>query len=326
MDLTKALRLALLVLELTGTIVGNSFLFLFILRSRQLHRSASLNLIFSCGAADLVSALITIPFAMDYFVFKTRNLLGSAAVIVYTFCLTFSTILTLSAIMIVLIDRILIVKYPVKYINKMKVKWARKAIIAMWVSVFLLAVVLTTARFLKRPPLPNEDPFMYLERLYKADGVIGACIPPAVITTVVVVPSVILYRQVNKRRRGDTEERGRSEAIAAGDRKITASCRTVLAVMVVYLVSYFPVMILNILHILNVKLPYDLQENKDFYAILFLQLSSLVNPLLFILRSSTIRQAASRILPVAVASQEHIELAIVGPPSEAIENNPNNEG
>jgi len=322
MNTTKVVRLTLLVVELAGTAIGNVLLFLFILRSRQLNRTPSLNFIFSCGAADLLSALVTIPFAMDNFVFNSGNLLGYAPTVAYVFSLTFSTILTLSATLIVLMDRILIVKYPVKYINKMTSKKARKAIIIMWVSVFLIAVLLTVARFWKRPPLPNEGPVMYLERLYKADGIPGACVPPAVITTAVIVPSAILYRQINKRRQA-LGGRNRSTRAAAGDKKITSSCRTVLAVMVVYLVSYFPVVTVNILHILHVKLYHDLKENKEFYAILFLQLSSFLNPLMFILRSSTIRRSAARVLTTADASQDQIELAIVTPRSVE-ENSPNN--
>lgn len=312
MKSTKQIQLSLLSVEMSGAMIGNILLLFFILRSRQLHRKASLNYISSCAVADITSAMITIPFAMDHFVLQTGNLLGSVPAIAHMFCQTFSGILTLTAMLFVLIDRILIVKYPVKYINKMTVRRARRAIFIMWVSVFFFSVVLTIIAAVLFTPRPTEDGISYLKRFYQAEGTVSVSIPPVFISSVVFVPSIVLYREIQKTRHA-TENIGS----ATGDRAISASCQTVLIVMAVYLVSYLPAQILNILSTVSIAVALEVQEQREFYAILLLQLSSLVNPFVLIARSSTIRESAARILQ----GNQIIEMNVIAGRDHRINNN-----
>jgi len=291
MDLANGVKFSVLVLELAGTVLGNSLLCLLILKSRQLHSSASLNFIFYCRMTDMMNALLSIPFAMDYFIFKSGNLVGPAPTFAYLFIMFFSIFVTLSSVMLVLIDRLLIVKYPVQYRNKMKVSKARLGIIIAWVISVAVTTFATVLKFINKTVSPDEIFLNYIVTRPQLETVAGAVGPSTLVITGIVDPSVLLYREIKKR--------GQNEATRthAGERRITKSCTTILIVMVLYLVSYLPFVIFNFLILFYGEMISD----KFLYAIIFWQISSLVNPYLFIFRSSAIRETAVRILPAELA-------------------------
>jgi len=304
MNIAKLVRLIVLAVQLAGTVIGNALLILFVWRSRQLHRSASLNFIFNCGIADTMSAVINIPFAMDYSVIKTGSFTGSVATAAGIFALSFLVILTLSATLSILIDRILIVKFPVKYMTMVTSKRARRAIFVMWLSVLLVTILYTVIRFVKEPMLPDDNSFKYIMRWYHNQGESAVFVPFGIIIVFVILPSAFLYWQIRKRLNNVGNDAS-SEMSQGGDRKITASCRTVLYSMILYLVCYLPLMTIDILDWFNIELFTEFENNKGFYLMVFVQMKSLINPYMFILRSSKIRETASRDL-TALARRNNI--------------------
>lgn len=300
MKIANVVRLTILAVQLAGTVIGNALLLLFIRKSNQLHRSASLNIIFNCGIADMLSAVINIPVTMDYFLLKTGNLIGPVPTTACIFALSFLTLLTQSAIVIIIIDRILIVKYPAKYMSKVTVRRARRTVIAMWAFVILTSILSAVSRFSQDPILPKDNPFEYITRWYQNQGKSAVFVPFGIVSVSVVLPSAYLYWLIQKRKRISPENDARSQRSHAADRKITASCRTVLFTTVMYFVCYLPLMSITILDWFDVELIAELEYNKGYYFMVFNQMSSLINPYLFILRSSTIRNAAARIVSAQI--------------------------
>jgi len=292
MNVESGVKLSLLIVELPGNIIGNSLLFLFILKSRQLNQTASLNFIFNCGMADLLNGLLNIPLGIAQFVFKADDLKGPISVYANIFIKMFTIFLTLSSVMLLLIDRILIVKYPVKYLNKMTTRKARVGITITWVVSLAVAAIVTVAKFLQRPPLsPEEDVFTYTAARSQQE-IMADTVVSSTLVIVIAVPSVVLYREIKKRQKNETQR------TQVGERMITKSCTTTLIVMALYLVSYLPFVILNTL-----SLFYITSETTLSYSFIAFQLSSCVNPYLLFFRSSIIRENAVKILPEKLAEK-----------------------
>jgi len=139
--------------------------------------------------------------------------------------------------------------------------------------------------------LPDEDPLNYMAKRPEQEVAAGVFVPSALIITIVVVPSVMLYREIKKRAQNEATR------TQAGERMITSSCTTTLMVMVLYLISYLPIVFFNVFSLFYG----DLNPDDLFYPIMSVQLSSLANPYLFIFRSSALRRAAISILPTKLA-------------------------
>jgi len=231
---------------------------------------------------------------MDFFVLKTDNLIGPVATGAGIFAMSFLILLTLSAITIILIDRILIVKFPAKYMAKATSRRARRAIFVMWVSVLVVTILSTSTRFAQEPMLPEDNPFEYILRWYNQHGKMAIFVPFGFVSVLVVLPSAYLYWLIRKRRNVVLANDARPQMAHAGDRKLTESCQTVLFAMVLYLVCYLPLMTVTILEWYNIELFTEFEKNRGFYFMVFTQLSSLINPYMFIIRSSKIRTTAGK--------------------------------
>jgi len=299
MDVGKAIQLILLLMELTGALTGNILLVLFIRKTRQLHRSASLNYIFNCGLIYIVNAMISTSFAISFSVFKTETQIDSTApTIISVFVMTFLTMLNVASLAIMLGDRLLIVEYPVKYFNKMTVKKARTAIAITWMVTLLKSVAIVNCQIILDPPLSGDNPASYIVRKQEGFNKAVKILITVVSAMVVVVPSIVLYIKVRKQTRKTTPGRDRCLRRRGQARKIDVSCYTVLVVMTISLMSHFPIILSTVLDSFSVHLTTDFLNNKAFYVILFAQLSSLINPYVFIRRSSVLRRSAARVFPM----------------------------
>ena len=274
-------KITIMSVEMGGAVILNIFLLVLILRSKKLHRSASLNFIFNCGLSDLVNIMINIPLAMDYSVIKTGNLDGSVMPVVVRFMITFLLLLSFHSTLIMMADRYFIVKYPVKYNNTATAKRARFAIALLWLSTILFSGILTGIRFLRNPPLPNDTMIDYMQKQHQSGGKFIVSLVLLTVFTSVAVLCGKLYQVLQTLLKRNPENASMSDVqrlkLQAEKRKVAASCRTVLIVMVIYMLSYFPSLLNSILQIFNVQLT-SVENVRAFAILCFANLSSFFQP------------------------------------------------
>jgi len=288
-------KIVLMSFEMGGAIIGNVFLLVLIYRSRKLRCSASLNFIFNCGLSDLANTMINIPMAMDYSVVKTGNLDGPVMPVLVSFFITFLLFLSFHSTLVMMADRYLLVKYPVKYNNMATAKKARYTIGVIWLSTFLFSVVLSGIKALRNPPTANERAIDFMKQQYQDGGKFFVLFVSIGIFTSVAVLCGKLYKVLQALLKNNHENDSTSEVELlkqqAERRKIASSCRTVLIILVIYMLAYFPTMLNSILKIFNVQLT-QVENMRAVFILLCANLSSFFNPIVFILRSSTIRNSA----------------------------------
>lgn len=289
---------ALFSVELAATIVGNTFLLVLLFKSKLMLRSASQNFILNCSFADLLSCLINIPFAMDYLVLKTGNLTGAVAPVIINFMITFLMMLTLHSTFILMADRLFIIKYPVKYKNMMTVKRGRMAIVTMWCSTFLFTLILKVTRLIRNPSFTSESPMEFMMRQFKTNGgKFFVFFMMVLVYATLAVLTGMLDRSLRKLLK--TNQDGRQIASLNENvrrTRIKTSSRTVLLVMMIYMVCYFPTLLNAFLRILNDPLINTLSETTRAFVTLFsAQMSSVINPIVFVLRSTVLRRSAMKI-------------------------------
>lgn len=295
-DTTKTVLYAV---ELGGAMIGNASLLVLLWKSRQLLRRGYMNLIFNSAIADLISATVIIPLAMDYTIFKTGNLKGTVATAVIGSLFQFLILLTCNFTLIMLLDRFLIVKYTQKYNKMMTVKKARLAALLTWIATVLLSVILNTLRYTTDPPRKNEDFFDYMKRNFKSVGTFQAFLPAIITSTIILSVSVLtrnLYCELQKKINSMSCTNNSEELKARARRRvIVSSSRTSLLVMAIYAASFFPAAVITTLNLFGVTLAID-GSVSAFIAIFFCQMKSLLNPCVFIAKSFTLRQSAVKIV------------------------------
>lgn len=286
-DITK---IVLFAVELGGTMIGNIFLLVLIWRSKQLHRSASHNIMFNCGVSDLMNVIINVPLAMDYMVFKTETL----APIFINFAFTFLMLLTLHSTLIMMADRLVIVKYPTMYKNMITVKLVRRAIALMWLSTFAVAATLSAYSILRKQPKPKDNSKGDIQQLYRPGGKTFVFLTTTAIFTAVAFLSGKLYRELQKlhKIKPDVSSTNNVEHSKgkAKRRKIVQSSRTVILVMIIYLVCYFPSVAQTFFQISKIELSID-NDTREFVMLFCAKMSSFFNPIVYILRSTIMKQA-----------------------------------
>ncbi|KAK3716077.1 hypothetical protein QZH41_007246 [Actinostola sp. cb2023] len=242
--------------------------------------------------------MINVSLALDYVVLKTGNLKGTVAPVAVNIMITFLMLMTLHSTLIVIADRLFIVKFPLKYNNMMTVKKARTAIATMWLVTFLFSILLNVIRMVRDPPSANSSPLEYMGRQHKTNGKYIVFLMMLVIFIEVAVLSGMLYRELQKllkKRLVSRSNESETLRMKAEREKIATSCRTVLLVMVIYMACFFPGLLNGFSRIINIELATK-GNIRAFTTIFSAQLSSLFNPMVFILRSSDLRQSAVRLL------------------------------
>ncbi|KAK3716078.1 hypothetical protein QZH41_007247 [Actinostola sp. cb2023] len=256
-EMSEVTQIVLFAVELVGAIVGNLFLLVLLFRSIDLRRSASKNVIFNCASADFTNAMINVSLALDYVVLKTGNLKGTVAPVAVNIMITFLMLMTLHSTLIVIADRLFIVKFPLKYNNMMTVKKARTAIATMWLVTFLFSILLNVIRMVRDPPSANSSPLEYMGRQHKTNGKYFVFLMTLVIFIEVAVLSGMLYRELQKllkKRLVSRSNESETLRMKAEREKIATSCRTVLLVMVIYMACFFPGLLNAFSRIINVEL------------------------------------------------------------------------
>ncbi|XP_020899741.1 uncharacterized protein LOC110238408 [Exaiptasia diaphana] len=299
MDVSRIVQVVLFAVQLLLTMFGNGFLLMLLWKLKQTRRSASMNFIFSCALADLTSAMINIPLAMDYMILKSGGLNGTVSPAVVIFMILFLIPLTFNSTLMIMVDRMLIVKCPVKYNNKMKVKKARIGIVFMWLTTLLFTGIINTSQMISDPPRVDDNPIEFMARLLKSGGSLRILLPICAIFLSSVAFTTMLYRGLQtllKAKINSTTDNSAETLRAKTQRQmIASSSRTALIVMIIYLVSFFPAMIDALLRFFEVTLPIS-ESNLAFVVLFFGQMSSFMNPYVFILRSTALRQAAIKFI------------------------------
>ena len=297
---SQLFQVVLFSVVLTGSLLGNSLLLFLLYRSNNLHRSASTNLILNSAAADLITALINTPLALDYLFYQTGNLNGTVAPVAVNSAITFTLMLTLHSKLTVMADHLFIVKFPVPYQNLNTVKMARLGIASIWLSTLLMSSVLYALRLSKTSSTESLSPFEYMKKQHRDNGKYFVFTTTFVIFVALTCLCVMIQLELKKRltKKDETQESEdclnsiRRLQLRAKADKSAYACRTVYLAIVVYTVCFIPMMLKSLFLVAGFDFAHEISLiTQASITILCSQLSVLLNPVIFIWRSTKFRRA-----------------------------------
>lgn len=297
---TNIINLALFTVQLLGAVCGNGLLLSTLHCSKDLRRSVSSNLIFNSAVIDSVSVIIIIPLAMDYLIFQTGNLNGTVVPMIINSMFSFWVMLMQISAIVLMADRLLIIKRPSRYHNIATVKKARVVIGIMWLSAFCWTCVLYTARVL-RSPLTHATPLEYMARHLQGNGkyVIFFMFLISMLGNGAICAMV--YRELAKYLKKKTElwkstaesnttsGQANLQRMKAEMNKNTHQCNTVLLILMTFMMSVFPSFIISFVKLVDDSS--SLQHIQvSILVIMTTQINSFLNPYVLIYRSTKHRQ------------------------------------
>lgn len=299
-------EVVLSVMALLGSFLGNSLLFYVLYITKSLRRSASPNLILNSAIIDLLNALINIHLALDYLIFQTGNLDNSVAPPFVNSMITFFLLLTLHSTLTLMGDKVLILKYTTFYRNHLTVKKARLVCLAIWLSATVFTLVSYGLRHLQSSN-NYTTLIQYLTAHHRGNGKFSVFAMTFAVFLLLLLVCSITYRalravpkkriEVETTRQDDTtdEERAKDLRQRAQMEKYSYACRTVLTVLIVYIISFLPILFNSLLRILNVT-PLAYNKEQAFIPLFCSQFGAVFNPFIFIFRSKNYRKVALRLL------------------------------
>lgn len=298
---TDTVNMTLFTVELFGAVCGNVLLLLAVHFTKDLHRSVSSNLIFNSAVIDLVSVIVVIPLAMDYLICQTGNLSGTFAPMIINSMFTFWMILMQLSAVVLMADRLMIIKNPSCYNNIATVKKARLVIGIMWLSVICCTCVVYTARGLQTPQI-YASPLEYMSRQHLKNGKyvtflvsLTSILGNGAICAMVRCTLAKYLKKKNELWKSIPEGSGNAnlQRMKAEMAKNTIKCNTVLIVLATFIMSVFPSCIHSFVKLVDdFSTPQHTQVST--IVIMTTQLNSFLNPYVLIYRSTRHRQILKR--------------------------------
>ena len=272
-----------LVVELVGALNGNLLLLYLLKRQKAFRRSTSSYFVINSTVVNLTNAVINIPLALDYIVFHTGHLNGVVAPIAVTFTLLFWTLLILHSTLIVVINRLLIIKFPLTSCTSTS---AKIMVVLVWIGTLLCSCLISTIDGLQTPPA-YTSPLQHIMKEHDTDPFLLVYML-ALLVTIAVFCAIVCKDLI--RSRVDLQQEKKSTAQVVKSRKRTAHARnTVLLITTKTIISFIPALLILCLKSADTVL---LDPVAMVYGAIFgLQLNSFVDPFVLIFRSSTFRRS-----------------------------------
>jgi hypothetical protein len=254
---------------------------------------------------NFLNAMINIPFALDYLVFKTGNLDNSVAPVIVNSSLTFFLLLTLHSTLTLMAEKLFILKYPICYHNTCTVKRARRVILCIWLSVSTTTLSLYSFRELRSSKNYNTL-LEYMTAQHRGSGKYFVLTTTFCVFLLLVFLCYITCRELRnafQKQNILVESNEECRTVREGNifrrrvesQRSTYACRTILIIFLVYTVSFLPIMSNSFLRILDVT-PLEYNRVQIFVPIFSPLFGALLHPIIFILRSNSYRKAAITLL------------------------------